>query len=144
MNADRAFFDANLLVYAHDRSEGAKHRKASGIVASAWQEEKLPSLSLQVLQETHVTLVRKGLEPGKSAEVVRHYLEWNVVENRVSLFREALELQQSLKLSFWDANILAAAIASGAEELWSEDFQEGRDYGGVRVVNPFKALESSE
>jgi predicted nucleic acid-binding protein len=34
--------------------------------------------------------------------------------------------------------ILAAAQSSGARELISEDLNHGQDYGGVRVVNPFK------
>ena len=32
----------------------------------------------------------------------------------------------------------AAAQASGARELLTEDLNHGQDYGGVRVVNPFK------
>jgi predicted nucleic acid-binding protein len=30
------------------------------------------------------------------------------------------------------------AQASGARELLTEDMSHGQDYGGVRVVNPFK------
>ena len=138
MNADRVFLDTNVLVYAHDRSEGRKHEQAKRIVAEAWTGVRLPALSIQVLQETHVTLVRKGLDPKQSAEVVRNYLEWDLVENRESLFRTALDFQVEFQLSFWDAGILAAAVAAGAEELWSEDFQTGRTYHGVRVVNPFE------
>ena len=62
------------------------------------------------------------------------------IENRESVFRDALDCQLEFQLSFWDASILAAAIAGGAGELWSEDFQDGRSYRGVRVVNPFRDL----
>ncbi len=67
-------------------------------------------------------------------------LSWDVVENRESVFRDALELQVEFWLSSWGASILAAALASGAEELWSEDFQSGRAYRGVLVVNPFQGV----
>jgi predicted nucleic acid-binding protein len=43
------------------------------------------------------------------------------------------------QLSYWDALIVAAAERSGARYLLSEDFQADRQYGDVRVVNPFTA-----
>ena len=35
--------------------------------------------------------------------------------------------------------ILAAAHASGAKELLTEDLNHGQDYDGIRVINPFWA-----
>jgi predicted nucleic acid-binding protein len=137
MSVDQVFFDANVLVYAHDRSAEEKHARAKEIVSRAWESDLPPKLSIQVLQETHVSLVRKGLAAKTSASLVRNYLAWDVIENREPLFLEALAFQTEFMISFWDANILAAAVASGAQELWSEDFQAGRAYHGVRVINPF-------
>ena len=39
-----------------------------------------------------------------------------------------------------DNNIVVcpAARASGASELVTEDLNHGQDYGGIRVVNPFR------
>lgn len=141
MNVDRLFLDTNLLVYAHDHSEGRKHERARDIVEQCWASDKPPKISIQVLQETHVTLIKKGLDAVTSADVVRNYLAWDVIENRESIFRDALALQIEFQLSFWDAGILAAAMAGGAGELWSEDFQHGRIYRDVRVVNPFNAAD---
>ena len=138
MNVERIFLDANVLVYAHDRTEGRKHERAKQIVRDCWASPKPPKVSIQVLQETHVALIKKGLNPAISADVVRNYLAWDVIENRESLFRSALAFQIELRLSFWDASILAAAVTSSVEELWSEDFQHDRLYHGVRAVNPFR------
>ena len=74
---------------------------------------------------------------GLSAQILCNYLEWDLIENRVAVFRDALDCQIEFQISFWDASILAAAIAAGASELWSEDFQNGRIYRGVKIVNPF-------
>lgn len=137
MNVERTFLDANVLVYAHDLGEPVKRAKAMQILMECWASPVPPSLSIQVLQETHATLMRKGLPLDESVETVSEFLVWNVIENRKSLFREALSLQKEFQLSFWDASILAAAKAAGAEELWSEDFQHGRNYAGVTVRNPF-------
>jgi len=41
------------------------------------------------------------------------------------------------QLSFYDALIIEAAIAGGAELLYSEDLQHGMRFDKLRVVNPF-------
>jgi predicted nucleic acid-binding protein len=46
--------------------------------------------------------------------------------------------RQQWQLSIWDALIVAAARQSGVSTLWSEDLNEGQEYGGVRIVNPLK------
>jgi predicted nucleic acid-binding protein len=39
--------------------------------------------------------------------------------------------------AWFDAHMWACAEHYGLAEMWSEDFQHGRLYGTVRVVNPF-------
>lgn len=137
MNVERVFLDANVIVYAHDTTEPVKRATAMEILRAGWHSVIPPSLSIQVLQEVHVTLLRKGVAAEDSIQTVQAFLHWNVVENRKGLFLEALDVQQRHQLSFWDASIVAAAKAARALELWSEDFQDGRDYDGVLVRNPF-------
>ena len=40
-------------------------------------------------------------------------------------------------IQFWDALIVEAALKAGCTQLFSEDFQTGRKFGTLRVVNPF-------
>lgn len=47
-------------------------------------------------------------------------------------------LRRRFQLSQWDATIIAAAVELGCPTVYSEDMSDGQDYGGVRVVNPFK------
>jgi predicted nucleic acid-binding protein len=42
------------------------------------------------------------------------------------------------QVSYWDGLILASAEQAGCKYLLSEDFQAGRTYGEVTVVNPFQ------
>lgn len=53
------------------------------------------------------------------------------------LVRIAIELSERFSISYWDAAILAAAEALGADTVYSEDLNDGQQYGRVRVVNPF-------
>ncbi len=42
-------------------------------------------------------------------------------------------------MNFWDALIIGAALRAGAAELVTEDLQDGREFGSLRVRNPFTA-----
>ena len=135
MNVD-IFIDTNILVYAHDKDAGAKHIRAKALIEGFWNRREIPSLSIQVLQELHVNLVRKAIEAERSAQIVSRYLSWRVVDNTAHLLRQAFAEQQRWQVSFWDSLILAAVRRAGVSTLWSEDLNEGQDYGGLSIINP--------
>ena len=136
MTAVDVFLDTNVLVYAYDRDAGNKHEKALRLVRGFWERGEVPVLSIQVLQEMHVNLVRRGIGVEQSANIVEQYLAWRVVSNTKPIFRRALEVQRRWQLSFWDSSIVSAAQQARVRELWSEDFNPGQVYNGVLVVNP--------
>ena len=135
----RCFVDTNILMYAHDSSTGAKHERALALVEELWHS-RAGVVSTQVLQELAVNLRRKAkraLDAKATRDVVADYLAWHVVVNNGDSILEALDLETRHRVSFWDALVLQAAQASGAETLYSEDLSDGQHYGSVRVVNPF-------
>lgn len=67
------------------------------------------------------------------------YLSWQVVVNSGESILEALDIEARYQLSFWDALVVQAAQASGAEVLYSEDLPDGQTYGSVQVINPMRA-----
>lgn len=136
------FLDTNILVYAYDADAGDKYRLAKRSIQDFRKKNNLPAVSIQVLQEFYTVMVRRSGDARYYREVVEHFMEaWPVIENSCALMRDALEIQQRFQLSFWDANIVAAAQQSGAKELLTEDLNDGQDYGGVRAVNPFKEVK---
>ena len=54
------------------------------------------------------------------------------------LVLSAVTLRRRYQLSHWDSVILAAARELGCHTLYSEDFSNGQNFDGVRVVNPFR------
>lgn len=134
------FVDTNVLVYAHDRDAGRKHLEAKSLVRRLWEEGGKAVISVQVLQELHVNLVRKGVSHRDSAATVRNYLSWRIVDNDKDLFSDGLELQVRWQLSLWDAMIVAAATRAGVAELWTEDLTDGQRFGSIKVVNPLKGM----
>lgn len=132
------FVDTNILLYAHDVSEGPKHAAAQASVRQLLAQDALPSISAQVLHELYVNLVRGKVSRTVAREIISAYAGWNVIANDATLVLEAISLIERYKISLWDSLIIAAALRAGANELWSEDLSDGQDYGGVRVINPLK------
>jgi predicted nucleic acid-binding protein len=135
--ADSVFIDTNVLVYAHDLDAGRKHQVARQLVQAQWSKPVWPCISVQVLQELAVNLVRKGVSLQETRETVRDYTAWRVAENTVPLLEAALDEMARWQVSFWDGLILAAARGAGASVIYSEDLSAGQDYGGIRVEDPF-------
>jgi len=136
----RYFVDTNLLVYAHDTTSGPKHEKARSLVERLWRDRS-GAVSTQVLQELYVSLRRKARKPLPAEEaraLVADYLRWEVVVNNGDSILEAIDLESRCKLSFWDALVVHAARASGAEVLYSEDMADDQVYDTVRIVNPLR------
>lgn len=137
------FLDTNILLYAYDLDAPAKRSVARAIVEEGWTSPAREiAISVQVLQEMHVNLTKKGVSQPDAAQIVRDYSSWPVVDHTLDLLLAALQEQARWKISLWDALILAAARSSGASELVSEDLNHGQDYGGVRVINPFHRITS--
>lgn len=136
---DKIFVDTNILVYCFDSSDMIKKEKAVGILENLW-ESSSGVLSLQVLKEFFVTVTAKLPEKMdfKSAKTaVTDLFSWNLfMESRNSL-EKSFEITQKYQLSFWDANIITAAILSDCSKIYSEDFQHGQVIEGVQILNPF-------
>jgi predicted nucleic acid-binding protein len=52
----------------------------------------------------------------------------------------ALDLHVLRSVSFCDALIVRAAVVSGCQRVLSEDMQDGANFGGVRIENPFAGV----
>ena len=137
MNATK-FLDTNILLYAYDRDAPAKRAVALRLVEQGWTAPGDTAISVQVLQEMHVNLGKRGVAQTEATQIVRDFATWPVVDNTLDLLEAALDQQTRWKISLWDSLILAAARASGASELMTEDLNHGQDYGGIRVLNPFR------
>lgn len=137
--AEKYFVDTNVLIYAHDSSQGVKHDRAGKLVQHLWITGE-GVLSTQVLQELCINLRRKIAKPVTLDEVrrlIEDYLNWEVVVNTPESVLQALDIEAQYKISFWDALVIQAAESCGAAVLYSEDLAPGQTYGAVRVVNPF-------
>jgi predicted nucleic acid-binding protein len=133
------FCDTNVLVYAYDSSAGTKQEQAAQLLRRLWESE-VGVVSIQVLQELFVSLTQKISQPlphQRARQVVADMTTWRVMEPKRRDVVDAMDAARRWQVSFWDAMILTAARKMGAAILWSEDLNDGRDYDGTVVRNPF-------
>jgi predicted nucleic acid-binding protein len=124
----RSFLDTNISVHADAGDEPEKQERALSLIS----EHRLAGSgvgSTQVLQEyANVALRKLALPAALVRERLGLYARFEVVTTP-SLIADALDLHSLRGVSFHDALIVLAAIASGCADLLSEDMQEGAILG---------------
>ncbi|MHB8855282.1 MAG: PIN domain-containing protein [Bellilinea sp.] len=142
--ADFTFVDTNVLVYAYDRSAGPKHAIAARLVENWWNNEN-GHLSLQILQEFYVSVTRKIAHPmdTKAArQIVSDLAQWKIHTPTVDDLLQAIDIQETHQISYWDAMVVQSAVRLGCTTLVSEDLTHGQIVAGVEIINPFTETKS--
>jgi predicted nucleic acid-binding protein len=133
------FVDTNVLLYAisRDPAEQDKSERANAILSG-----RDLTLSVQVLQEFYVQATRSSrsdaITHDQAARLVESFCRFNVQDVTKGIMKAALNARQRFQLSHWDAAIIEAARVAGCDEVLSEDLNDGQDYAGVRITNPFR------
>jgi predicted nucleic acid-binding protein len=132
---DKYFVDTNILIYAHNDLDATKMNKAQELI-----EEYTPTISTQVLNEFSNAFRKK------------FHVEWSVIRlllseigentllhlNSLTTVLKATEIAERYGFSFYDSQIIAAALETDCTILYSEDMQNGLLIDNkVRIVNPF-------
>jgi len=137
MTGSRTFVDTNVLVYAVDRQAGPKRARALTLLIELGASIVI---STQVIQEFFVTATRKLAQPlplDEAEHRVGELARVDVVVLDLPLIRNAISLSREHTLSFWDALLIQSAHVRGCTRLLTEDMQHGREFGRLRVENPF-------
>jgi len=114
-----------------------KRKVALALVEEAFKEPARTVISVQVLQEFFVNITKRKESDEVAAQLIDDFSCWLVVDNTQELFLSGLEVKGRWQLSLWDSMIVAAASQAGCGVLYTEDLNNGQDYGGVKAVNPF-------
>lgn len=132
------FVDTNVLLYAvsNDTEEREKAARANDILAA-----RDLALSAQVLQEFYVQATREdapdALTHEQASTLVRTFTRFPVQEITTGLVLTAMATRHRFRISYWDAAIIEAARLLRCDVILSEDLNDGQDYDGIRVENPF-------
>jgi predicted nucleic acid-binding protein len=108
------------------------------VLRELWTE-RTGALSTQVLQEFYVNVTRKIPRPLPKASarlIVDSYMAW-CVDTTPGEISAAFAIEDSARIGFWDALIVASAIKARATRILSEDLNPGQRISGVIIENPF-------
>ena len=128
-----AFLDTNVLVYAF--SDDPRAAQAEALLASGC------ATAVQALNEfTNVARRKLGFGWDEVEDALRSIrtLCSTVVPLDIGVHEDGLRIARQHRLSLFDALMVAAALGSGCDTLWSEDMHDGLVIDGrLRVRNPF-------
>ena len=130
------FVDTNIWVYAHVTGVADPKSEAARRLLCELDE---PVISTQVLAEYSAVMIRNRLPDVQ----VRANLETMMQMCRTlpvstETVRQAWAIRSRYGFSFWDCQMIAAALEAGCKRLLTEDLQHGQKLEGrLTVVNPF-------
>ena len=136
MSGTKVFLDTNLLIYLYSKDELKKQS-----VAHETLNNHYCVISTQVLNEASNVWFKKYGWTG--ATVKQHVDNIETVCDEIAIVQKhtidkALALKDIHGYSYYDCLILASALESGCEMLFSEDMTSNQVIEGrLRIVNPF-------
>lgn len=145
-----ALVDTNVLVYRFDARFPDKQRVAHDVLRAGIVDESLCLPHQAVIEFVAATTRRRGEQPplldmtDALREAEELLTQFDVLHPDDELVRIALRGAAAYQLSWYDAHLWAYAERFGLSELLSEDFQDGRLYGTVRVRDPFRAAATGD
>ncbi len=141
MHAANFFLDTNVIIYSIDTVYPKKQAIALELVRKA-KVDREGCISMQVVQECLAVMTSPKIQHAMSIGSIHDYLETTLEPlarplSMPPLYRDALSIQERWKFSFYDALIVAAALALECDTLYSEDFQHKQRIEGLTIINPF-------
>ena len=139
-----ALVDTNVLVYRFDPRFPEKQRLATALLRTGVERDDIRVPHQAILEfVAAATRVRRGdapllSEPEALREAEEMLAQFTVLYPAEGVVRTALRGAAAYRLSWFDAHLWAYAEHYGLTELLSEDFEDGRLLGSVRIRNPFR------
>ncbi len=131
----KPFVDSNVVLYLLSGDPAKADRAQALLAAGAF-------VSVQVLNEVTSVCLRKLKMPWQEIDALLLAVKaaCEVLPLTVESHEKAVEITKRYQLSFYDANIVACAVISGAPVLLTEDMHAGFLIDGLKLQNPFKEI----
>ena len=144
-----ALVDTNVLVYRFDARFPDKQSLATDLLRAGIAEDsiRVPHQALlEFIAATTRPLTKGGpsilLPDDARREMEEMLTQFEVLYPDEELVRIAIRGAATYGLSWFDAHLWAYAERFGLDTIWSEDFEDGRQYGRVLTRDPFAMRRS--
>lgn len=139
MPAPDSFLDTNILLYSISTApnEAEKVQVARALMQTAdwgWSAQ----VAAEFARASTSPRLASPLTRAEARGWIEMWMAFPMVALDGSLVLNALRIAERYQTSHFDAQILAAAERLGCSTVYSEDLNHGQNYGGVRVINPFR------
>jgi predicted nucleic acid-binding protein len=139
MPAASVFVDTNVLLYAIDTdpAEAEKMAKAEALLTSedwSWSAQ----VAAEFVNSSTSARRRKPLTFAEAEQWLQSWRGFPMAPIDFATVSKALEIATRWRIAYYEAQIVAAATLLGCMTVYSEDLNDGQDYGGVTVINPFR------
>ena len=131
---DKFFLDSNVCIYAFDTDNRKKEKSLDLIISNQ------AAVSTQVLMEISNIALKKLKfrhdEIQRSVDCITTFCSLHIIE--LSTVKLAFQISRQYKYSLYDALIIASALESNCNVLYSEDMQHNQLIEGkLKIINPF-------
>lgn len=136
----RILIDTNIILYTYDYRDQLRKKRAEEVLRTL-EKHNEGVFSIQTLSE-FMNVVTKSSNPIIESSVILQQLQYwinlfPIIQISQNIVYEATRCVLEHKLSYYDAQIWAAAKLNQIPVIFSEDFQDGQVLEGVRFINPF-------
>jgi predicted nucleic acid-binding protein len=140
---NHVFIDSNLWLYLFVGDDTNKLQAVKNLLVACNKNNAIV-ISFQVLNEVAFNLKKKGFSEETIRSIISTMEDTSIViDFSVDIILNASELREKHSFSYWDSLIIASAAASYCKKLYSEDMQDGKAIGDLRIENPFKLSEKT-
>ena len=131
----KGFIDTNIWIYAHlQNDKDPRCDMAIGLLEGL----ALRIGSTQILHEYYSVMLKYNINDRiiqDNIEVIIPASDIKLID--LSVIRLAHQIRSKQRFSYWDSLIVASAIHSGCQTLYTEDLQHKQCIGQLTVINPF-------
>lgn len=133
---DNSFIDSNILIYCHSNLDQEKQNVARSII----NEDNI-YISTQVINEFINAFYKKFKTDWNTIIQITNEAKENLIVhiNDISTIELACQIAQRYQYSYYDSQIVAAALQCGSKILYTEDMHSGQIIENTLTIkNPFK------
>lgn len=128
--------DTNVILYSLDRVQAAKQARCAAWLSALTAANSI-TVSPQVCNETRSAAERKLKLPRAQARAAAlALLPWCNAPLGPNEVRAAINIEARWNTSWWDAVLLASAVAAGCTHFLTEDMQSAPVIEGVKIIDP--------
>jgi predicted nucleic acid-binding protein len=132
---DRIFVDSNIWIYLFTTDDSVKSKAVKKYISER-AEHSVLVVSYQVVNEVCCVLKKKKYAEPELRRVAKDIMGLcDVCEYSDEIIFFASEIREHYSFSYWDSQIVAAALMANCDILASEDLQDGLKIDNMSISN---------